>query len=148
MLPIDSLKWIKGLRAGYRSIDAVQREQYSWLARTRDEYVFTAEIDHVDPENNRFDYVAGRFNKRVPGLSKENGDHGIRIRHAQELLDAVRDARQTHRPCGLMLLKGTKYGTTKGGVRAAIEPAFWTVTEVSGDVAAGFAFSLARSSSA
>ncbi len=87
MGPTDNLNWIKGLRAGYKSVGATQKEQYSWLARTADSFVFNAEIDHRNPARNQFNFVEGTFHKQVLPLSVEGGDHGLRVRHAQELLD-------------------------------------------------------------
>jgi hypothetical protein len=144
MDPTSNLNWIKGLRAGYKSVGATQKDQYSWLARAAKSFVFTAEIDHIDPVRNKFDFDKGTFKKQVLPLSSERGDHGMRIRHAQELLDAVNQANSTDMRCRLLLLKGTKYGTTKGGIHAAIDPGSWTVEKVPGDVSSGFAFKLKR----
>lgn len=141
---IEQLEWIKGLRAGYKSIGASQKDQYSWLARTEDSFVFTAEIDHIDPARNRFNYEEGSFRKQVLSLSVKNGDHGLRARHAQELLDAINRAHSNGLKCKLMLLKGTKYGTSTGGIHAAVDPSDWIVKELSGDVAGGFEFVLHR----
>jgi hypothetical protein len=142
--PTRELNWIKGLRAGYKSIGAAQSEQYSWMARTADSFVFNAEIDHIDPVNNCFDFTKGEFHKTVPPLSTSKGDHGLRVRHAQELLDAVTRAYREQLTCRLLLLRGTKYGTTKGGIHAAVDPGSWSVSEVSGDVETGFQFRLVR----
>ena len=132
------------MRAGYKSIGATQKDQYSWLGRTADSFVFTAEIDHIDPARNRFSYEGGTFQKHVLPLSVKNGDHGLRVRHAQELLDAVNQAYSNEMKCRLLLLKGTKYGTTKGGIHTAVDPDNWYVRSVSGDVPSGFEFFLAR----
>ena len=43
-----------------------------------------------------------------------------------------------------MLLKGTKYGTTKGGIHAAVDMGDWIVKSITGVVSDGFAFSLER----
>lgn len=144
MSQVEELNWIKGLRAGYKSIGAVQKEQYSWLARTSDSFVFTAEIDHIDPARNRFDFVKGTFHKEVQPLSVERGDHAVRIRHAQELLDSINQAYSDKAKCRLLMLRGTKYGTTRGGIHAAVDPDVWSVDEVSGDVEKGYQFRLGR----
>ena len=140
----SELNWIKGLRAGYKSLGATQKDQYSWLARTKDSCVFTAEIDHVDPARNSFDAVVGAFHKKVPPLSVEAGDHSLRVRHAQELLDAVREALDEGTENRLLLLRGTRYSNKKGVIYAAVDPGFWSVRTVSGDVNNGFEFTLVR----
>ena len=142
--PTKELNWIKGLRAGYKSIGATQKDQYSWLGRTADSFVFTTEIDHKDPDRNRFDHEAGTFQKHVPPLSVTNGDHGLRVRHAQELLDAINQAYANRMKCNLLLLKGTKYGRTAVGIKSAVDPDIWIVDKVSGDVSSGFEFVLDR----
>ena len=134
MSPTNELNWIKGLRAGYKSVGAEQKEQYSWLARTADSFVFNAEIDHIDPDRNQFDFAEGTFHKQVLPLSVEQGDHGLRVRHAQERLDGISQAKAHGMKCRLLLLRGTKNGTTKGGIHAAGDPGYWVVDEVSGDV--------------
>ncbi len=141
---IKELEWINGLRAGYESIAAAQKEQYSWLAKTADCFVFTAEIDHIDPALNHFDFIGGKFHKEIRPLSVQRGDHGIRVRHAQELIDAVNQAYSSGMRCKLMLLTGTKYGTTKGGIKSAVDPGDWIVKTATGDVASGFSFELER----
>ena len=85
-----------------------------------------------------------KFALAVPPLSVKNGHHPLRVRHAQELLDAVNQAYSNGTTCRLLLLKGTKYGTTKGGIRAAVDPGDWVVDKVSGDVSCGFEFTLER----
>ena len=144
MRPTSELDWMKGLRAGYKSLGATQKDQYSWLGRTSDSFVFTAEIDHVDPSNNEFDYQGGTFHKEVLPLSVAQGDHGLRVRHAQELLDAIKQAALEDISCRLLLLRGTKYGTTTGGIHAAVDPGLWIVRDHSGSVDTGFKFSLER----
>ncbi len=142
--PTKQLKWISGQRAALKSIGAVQSAPYSWLAKTDDCYVFTVEIDHKDKARNQFDRLEGIFRKEVLPVSEGRGDSPPRIRHAQELLDAVEDAYANGLKCQLLLEKGTKYGTTPGGVRAAVDGDSWIVMEQSGDVASGFQFVLER----
>ncbi len=144
MSSTNELKWIKGLRAGYKSVGAEQKEQYSWLARTANSFVFNAEIDHRDPARNQFDFIEGTFHKQVLPLSVEAGDHGLSVRHAQELLDGVSQAKAHGMKCRLLLLRGTKYGTTKGDIHAAADPGYWIVHSHSGDVQNGFQFFLRR----
>ena len=132
------------MRAGYKSIGATQNDQYSWLARTADSFVFTAEIDHIDPARNRFSHEDGTFQKQVLPLSVENGDPEFRVRHAQELLDAITKAKSNQMKCRLLLLRGTRYGKTKGGIKSAVDPESWKVKRLSGDVETGFQFVLER----
>jgi hypothetical protein len=35
-------------------INATQRDKYSWVAKTKDCFVFTAEVDHFEQENNKY----------------------------------------------------------------------------------------------
>ena len=106
--------------------------------------MFTTKIDHKDPGRNRFDHEAGTFQKLVPQLSVKNGDHALRVRHAQELLDAINQAYANRMKCNLLLLKGTKYGRTAGGIKSAVDPDHWIVKSVSGNVPSGFKFFLVR----
>jgi len=98
----------------------------------------------VDPTRNQFSFEGGTFQKQLPPLSVENGDHPLRVRHAQELLDAINQAHSNGMKCNLLLLIGTKYGTTKGRIRSAVDPGDWVVKEFSGDVSGGFEFTLNR----
>jgi hypothetical protein len=142
--PTNRLKWIAGLGVALRSIDAKQSDPYSWLAKTVDGYVFTAEIDHEDQPRNKFSHLDGTFNKSIKPTSKTGGDSPARIRHALALFDAVADAHSTQAKCQLLIVKGTKYGTTKGGIRAAVDGDSWVVTKLAGDVPNGFHFRLER----
>lgn len=142
--PTKQLKWMSGQRAALKSIGAAPSDPYSWLARTDDCYVFTAEIDHKDKARNKYRHMDGIFRKEVLPVSASKGDSRPRIRHAQGLYDAVEDALSHELKCQLMLAKGTKYGTTPGGVRAAVDGDSWIVKELSGDVSSGFVFVLER----
>ena len=142
--PTKQLKWMSGQRAALKSIGAVQSVPYSWLARTDDCYVFTAEIDHQDKARNEFRHLDGIFRKKVLPVSASRGDSPPRIRHARGLFNAAEDAYSNGLKCRLLLEKGTRYGTTLGGVRAAVDGDRWIVTELSGDVASGFQFTLDR----
>ena len=142
--PTKQLKWISGQRVALKSIGATQSDPYLWLAKTDDCYVFTAEIDHRDKARNDFRHMDGIFRKEVLPVSTSRGDSLPRIRHARGLYDAVQDAFSNGLKCLLMLQKGTRYGTTPGGVRAAVDGDNWIVKEVSGDVSSGFEFVLER----
>ena len=142
--PTKQLMWMSGQRAALKSIGAVQSDPYSWLAKTDDCYVFTAEIDHQDKARNEFRHMDGVFRKEVLPVSASKGDSPPRIRHAQGLYDAVEDAFSHELKCQLMLEKGTRYGTTPGGVRAAVDGDNWIVKELSGAVSSGFVFVLER----
>ncbi|MCG6941131.1 MAG: hypothetical protein LJE69_07765 [Thiohalocapsa sp.] len=144
MEPTQSLNWIKGFRAALQKIGARQSDQYSWMGITEDAYVFTAEIDHREKEHNKYDHKGGMFEKWVKPLSLNDGVSPKTIKHSQELLGAVKRAYGENLKCRLLLLKGTKYGTTPGGVRAAVDPDPWVVTEFSGTVIDGFGFTLQR----
>jgi hypothetical protein len=106
--------------------------------------VFTAEIDHLDKARSDYRHLDGIFRKEVEAVSDENGDSRPRIRHAQQLFDAVVDAYSTGLKCQLLLEKNTRYSTKPGNVRAAVDGDNWMVTEHSGEVASGFQFKLER----
>jgi hypothetical protein len=142
--PTKQLKWISGQRAALKSIGATHSDPYLWLAKTDDCYVFTAEIDHQDKAKNDYRHMDGIFRKEVLPVSTGRGDSLPRIRHAQGLYDAVEDAYSNGLMCLLMLEKGTRYGTTPGGVRAAVDGDSWIVKDLSGDVSSGFVFVLER----
>lgn len=144
MKAIEELEWIKGLKAGFALFNAKQKEQYSWLARTDASYVFTAELDHKDKAHNRYEHAEGYFHKFVRGFSVEHGDHRNSIRHAQELYDAVNDAFKNRIQCHLLVVMGTKFGDTLGGIKAAAASDFWVVTHFAGSVNDGFSFRLNR----
>lgn len=145
MKPTGQLKWMNGLKSGFRRLDAKQRGQYSWVAKTESGYVFTAEIDHIDKHNNRYRHTEGRFDKYVPPLSKELGNAALSISHAQELYDAAQDAHSNRLDCHVLLVKGTKFGTNSGGVKTAADSGNWIVTSLNGSVSEGFALTIERS---
>jgi hypothetical protein len=140
------LVWTKGMKAGFASMGAKQKEQFSWLAHSPDGAVITAEIDHIDPKSVSYNHAEGVYTKRVVSLSKEAGDSPTTIRHAQELYDAIKHSLDTGELCRLLLLRGTKYGTTKGGVKSAHDGTYWKVLSLSGTVADGYEFQMKRMS--
>tara|TARA_R110001592_G_C13144162_1_gene747575 strand:+ start:534 stop:863 length:330 start_codon:yes stop_codon:yes gene_type:complete len=106
--------------------------------------VYTAEIDHIEKEDNQYNHNEGTFKKYVPALSKENGTPALSISHAQELHDALRHSYDQDLKCRLLLVKGTKWGTFEGGVRTAPDGDLWVVSRFIGTVAEGFEFVLER----
>ena len=144
MEPTAKIEWIKGLKAAYKSIGAIQRDQYSWVARTDNSYVYSAETDHENAEDNIYNHKLGVFSKRVPPMSKSLGHEPLSISHSRELFDAVSESFTNKLKCRMMLVKGTKFGTTKGGVKAAADGHLWQVTEFSGSVEEGYAFKVER----
>ena len=142
--PTKPVIYVKGLRAALKSIGATQSDQYSWIGRTDDSYVFTAEIDHIDKDNNQYNHKKGIFKKWVKPLSSSAGIAHETIRHSQELYDAVKHAHKESIKCRLLLVKGTIYGTTKGGVKAAVDGDRWIVIEYSGNINEGYGFTLVR----
>ena len=138
------MRYIKGLGAALKTINASRGDQYSWIAKTEDSYVFTAEIDHQDKDNNVYSHPDGTFNKNVRPISKELGDAHPTVRHAVELYEAIKESFEKQLKCNLALVKGTLYGTSEGGIKAAIDGNFWQVKEFSGNVKEGFHFLLIR----
>jgi hypothetical protein len=123
---------------------AKQRDQYSWVGKSPEFYVFTAEIDHKNNENNRYDHKQGVFSKTVPAMTKDAGKDPLSISHAKELFDAAKDAFENRLMCRLLLTKGTKSGTTKGGVTAAADGDLWQVTDFEGSLDGGFSLRIER----
>jgi len=138
--PIGS--YISGLKKALKHYGATQRDQYSWIAKTNDHYVFTAERDHIDKENNVYSHSEGTFLKRVPPLSVDFGDASLTVSHGKELFDAIKTTYESNCYCHLLILKGTKYGTEKGGVKAVMDADLWHVTSLMGSVESGFEFKL------
>ena len=102
-------------------------------------------MDHIDKENNIYDHFSGKFIKVVPPRLKEQRDAVLNISHAQELLDAVSKSFNKGLKCRLLILKGTKFGTTTGGIKSAADGDYWQVTAFNdGSVAEGFNFTLER----
>ena len=132
------------MRAALKTIGAKQRDQYSWIAKTDETFVFTAETDHIHKDRNIYNHKQGVFHKKVRALSVSDGEAALTVSHAKELYEAINQAFDTDLKCRLMLLKGTKYGTSKGGVKAAVDGDYWVVKEVSGTVVDGFEFILVR----
>lgn len=144
MEPSKPLSWVKGLKNAYQSLGAIQRDQYSWVAKTDLTYVFSAEIDHIHPEDNRYNHKDGTFSKRVPAMSIELGHDPLSISHSKELFEAVRDAFSQSLECYVILVKGTKFGTSKGGIKAGHDDHFWIVESLGGTVENGYEFKLCR----
>ena len=86
----------------------------------------------------------GIFCKEVPPVAASKGDSLPRIRHAQKLFNAIEDAHSNGLKCQLMLEKATMYGTTREGIKAAVDGNSWLVTELKGTVVDGFNFILER----
>lgn len=127
-----------------KSIGATQSGQYSWVGKTEDAYVFTAEIDHFDKERNQYDHMDGVFSKSVEPLSENDGASPQTIKHSEELFNAVKHAYEAKLRSQLLLVKGTKSGTSEGGVKAAVDGDGWVVREMSGSVERGYEFVLER----
>lgn len=137
-------KYIVGLKAALRKYRAIQRDQYSWIAKTEKYYIFTAEVDHIEPDRNRYNHKGGIFHKTVPALSTELGDAPLTVSHAKELFDAIKETFNKRSFCQLLLVKGTKYGKTSGGVKAVMDNDLWEVISFSGEVSNGFEFVIER----
>ena len=142
--PTKQLRYIKTMKAALKSIDAVQSDQYAWIAKAGDTFVLTVELDHKDTANNICDHFEGTFKKFVGPLSVSSGDEPQTVRHSQQLFDAVSEIHSESSKCKLLLSKGTKYGSSTGGVRGAVDSDLWIVKELSGDVGVGFGFVLVR----
>jgi hypothetical protein len=144
MRPTKASTWIKGLKNAYSQIGATQRDQYSWMAQTNDAYVFSAEIDHLDSDNNIYRHNEGTFVKHVLPKSTISGDDPNTVTHSKELFEAVMDAYANKLKCRMLLVKGTKYGSTKGGVKASIDGDIWQITDFHGNVENGYYFNAER----
>lgn len=77
-------------------------------------------------------------------MSKSLGNDPLSISHSKELYDAVSDSYANNLKCNLLLVKGTKFGTTKGGIKAAADGHRWQVTELNGSVDQGYSFKVVR----
>ncbi|TRX52748.1 hypothetical protein [Thalassomonas sp. M1454] len=137
-------KYIDGLKTALKKYSATQRDQYSWIAKTEEHYLFTAETDHIDRENNNYSHGKGIFTKKVRPLSKELGDASLTVSHGKELYDAAKQTFMNGDYCRLLLVKGTKYGTSSGGVKAVIDNDLWKFSKFEGSVDRGFDFVLER----
>lgn len=144
MQPAKKVKWIEGLKKAYLSVGATQRDQYSWVAKSKEHYVFSVEIDHINPEDNVYNHTSGVFFKRVPPMTIELGRDPLSVSHSKELFNAAEDAYKNKLNCQILLVKGTKFGKTKGPVKAAVEGHFWQVTELIGDVPNGYELKIER----
>lgn len=142
--PSIPIKWVKGLKVAYSLLGATQRDQYSWVAKTDDAYVFSAEIDHIHPEDNIYNHKSGVFTKCIPPMSKSTGHDPLSVSHSKELFDAVSDSYANNLKCRMLLVKGTKFGTTQGGIKAAADGHLWNVTELKGSVENGYSFKVER----
>jgi len=139
------LVYVKGLKAALKTINVELRDQYSWIAKTENSFVFTAEINHIDQDRNRYSHNDGTFHKVVAPLSVKDGVAQTTVRHAKELFDAISLSLNSGLKCRLLFVKGTKYSIDqKDGIRAAVDPDNWMVRELSGNVEAGFSFILER----
>ncbi|QDP00146.1 hypothetical protein FE810_15790 [Thalassotalea litorea] len=137
-------KFINGLKNALKVYGATQRDQYSWISKTENHFVFTAEQDHKDKERNIYNHKDGVFVKKVRALSKDLGDAPLTVSHGKELFDAVNETFTNNNDCRLLIVKGTKYGTSSGGVRAVMDNDLWRFTSFSGTVEQGFEFVLER----
>jgi hypothetical protein len=144
MKPTQKLAYTSGLHSTLGKIGASMRDPYAWVAWQDDMPVLTIEVDHRDQERNRYSHLAGTFHKIVPALSKEGSHASPTVRHAQELLETVVAAQRDDSLFRVLLIKGTKNGTSNGAVKAAVDGDLWRVREVSGTVAEGYEFIIYR----
>ena len=77
-------------------------------------------------------------------MTKESGREPLSISHAKELYDAAQDAFENKLFCRMMLTKGTKSGTTKGGITAAVDGDLWQVSAFTGSLESGFSIVVQR----
>ncbi len=77
-------------------------------------------------------------------MSKNLNDEPLSISHSRELFDAVSKVNESNSKCKILLVKGTKFGTTKGGIKAAADADYWIVTDISGSVETGYEFNALR----
>ena len=136
--------YISGLKNALKKYGATQRDQYSWIAKTDKHYVFTAETDHKDKQRNVYSHFNGTFEKRVRPLSKDSGDAPLTVSHGKELFEAVKQTFESGDFCKLLLVKGTKYGTGSGGVKAVMDNDLWKITKFEGTIDSGFEFVIER----
>ncbi|MDO6713455.1 hypothetical protein Q4567_22235 [Aliiglaciecola sp. 2_MG-2023] len=144
MEPSIPIKWVQGLKVAYSLLGATQRDQYSWVAKTNDSFVFSAEIDHINPDDNVYDHKAGAFSKRVPPMSKSLGHDPLSISHSKELFEAASTSYKEKLRCRVLLVKGTKFGRTSAPIKAAADGHFWQVTVLKGSVENGYSFYIER----
>lgn len=144
MEPSKPITWISGLKRAYSSIGATQRDQYSWIAKSDKYYVFSVEVDHVNRMDNDYNHKAGYFYKRVPPMTTALGNTHSSISHSRELFNAALDAYTHKLKCRILLVKGSKFGTTKGAIKAAVEGHLWQVTELIGDISLGYSLKIER----
>ena len=107
--------------------------------------MFTAEIDHIDKENNIYDHKEGVFDKYVPPLSTEAGDAALIVRHSKELFSAIQELSESNSKCSLLLARGTKFSVKAGPIKTAIDGDSWIVKSFEGSVEKGYRFVLIRS---
>lgn len=140
------LKWGQGLQAAYSSLDAIQRDRYSWVAKTTTTniFVFSIELDHKNTSDNAYSPRKGTFTKRVPPMLKSLGHEPQSISHSKELFEAVSTSYEDELECRILFVRGTKYGNKKPPIRAAADKHFWQVTELTGNVEKGYSFTIAR----
>lgn len=136
--------YIHGLKNALKQYGATQRDQYSWISKTEEHYIFSAERDHKDKERNKYDHIKGVFIKKIRPLSKELGDAPLTVSHGKELYNAVKVTYENEDYCKLLIVNGTKYGTSSGGIRAVIDSDLWQFSTFTGTVEEGFEFILER----
>ena len=117
------------------------------MAKTNEHYVFIAEIDHKEKENNLYDHLEGTFDKNVKPLSIELGDTSLTIGHGKELFDAVQELFLNKSFCRLLLVRGTKNAAKPGVIKATMDHDLWLVSSFEGSIDNGFKFRLERSAS-
>ncbi len=128
-------------------VGAKQTGQYSWIAKQGETNIVIAELDPIDAERNVYNHMDGTFQKSVPPMANDDGTAPQTIKHAQELLDVLNQSLKEEAVLKVMLVRGTKNGTSKTGVKAALDGDVWRVKEVSGDLPSGYQFSLYRAES-
>ncbi len=77
-------------------------------------------------------------------MSASLGHDPLSVSHSKELFDAVTDSYKNNLQCKMLLVKGTKFGTTQSGISAAADSDRWQVTSITGSVTNGYSFQVER----
>ena len=137
--------WSDGVENTLRKYNAYLPDPYSWLGISEDgQFIFIPEADHIDKPSSIVKLKEGYIERIIAPASKDW--HPNSIRHAAEVLSAVKLAYVNEIPVKVLLTRNSKYSQTPDKpIRAMLLPWDFNVLDLHGDsIDEGFSYSLGR----
>ena len=135
--------WTEGIENTLKRGNAYLPDKYSWHAIDENgRFIFITEADHVNKNSSIVKLKEGCIERCIEPASKDW--HAPTIRHANEVLSAVKWAFKNKLPVRVMLTRNSRYSQTPDKpTKANLLPWEYRVTELHGDtIEEGFSYRL------